>query len=152
MVQGASNIDTESVFLAKQGEWLQLATIMEPGCWVSLETMYLLQLQSIFKFLSLLFSPLVCSMFSAVLSWQKYEEWGNGCKVRGFDGSTAREGLGSEPDVHAAHLAFGKPNPCEGAEEFRNVSKSANTTKSIQISGFPSSVTTWPHGNLFVRV
>ena len=106
MVQGASNIDTESVFLAKQGEWLQLATIMEPGCWVSLETMYLLQLQSIFKFLSLLFSPLVCSMFSAVLSWQKYEEWGNGCKVRGFDGSTAREGLGSEPDVHAAHLAF----------------------------------------------
>ena len=98
--------DTESVFLAKQGEWLQLATIMEPGCWVSLETMYLLQLQSIFKFLSLLFSPLVCSMFSAVLSWQKYEEWGNGCKVRGFDGSTAREGLGSEPDVHAAHLAF----------------------------------------------
>ena len=94
MVQGASNIDTESVFLAKQGEWLQQATIMEPGCWVSLETMYLLQLQSIFKFLSLLFSQLVCSMFSAVLSWQKYEECGNGCKVRGFDGSTAREGLG----------------------------------------------------------
>ena len=30
MVQGASNIDTESVFLAKQGEWLQYATIMEP--------------------------------------------------------------------------------------------------------------------------
>ena len=81
--------DIDCVFLAKQTKWLLI--IMEPGCRVFLEKMYLIQRQLILTFLH---------FCAPVLSWffncrtRKMEKWIRSSRVRQFDCLTYREGMG----------------------------------------------------------